>query len=360
MPNIRISAALAEYRLKRADESRASLRGAVQDFPWIFAQLFKELNIEHIPKSIWGKEPRTERERLESASYVHRAKDLWNTPDTISFLVEVVDTTEASRNPPLSDQPITINEARHILLSGIPQLLALIPRSYTTMSSSSSDPLPPPDNIESYTTTLPTTNRMPVSAYHGPFDSDNDTSDAEEMAPPLRPPQTPPQTANPADPTDEEEPDPATERGIRGFFSRFLAWPNPNSGRPPQQQQIPSDPDDDGNDDIHQRLDELVRQAAAEEDDPTPDPEEEAYDEDANKRWLAGRGMLQLKDFVEQHGAEAGAWSRGEIEGEGRALVGEYVRRVKLLREVNRRFILEYALRQGAGEGVRGLVGRFL
>ena len=364
MPNIRISAALAEYRLKRADESRASLRGAVQDFPWIFAHLFKEINIEHIPKSIWGKEPRTERERLESASYVHRAKDLWNTPDTISFLVEVVDTTEASPNPPLSDQPITINEARHILLSGIPQLLALIPRSYTTMSSSSSDPLPPPDNIESYTTTLPTTNRMPVSAYHGPFDSDNDTSDAEELAPPLRPPQAPPQTANPADPTDEEEPDPATERGIRGFFSRFLAWPNPNSGRPPQHQQITSDLEDNDDDlNIHQRLDELVRQAAAEEDEPaspTPDPEHEAYDEDANKRWLAGRGMLQLKDFVEQHGADAGAWSKGEIEGEGRALVGEYVRRVKLLREVNRRFILEYALRQGAGEGVRGLVGRFL
>lgn len=371
LPNIRISGALAKYKLKQADESRSSLRSAVQDFPWIFAQLFKELNIEHIPKSIWGQEPRTERERLESASYVHSAKDLWNTPDTISFLVEVVDTTEPFPDPPLSEEPIQLPEARHILLSGIPQLIALIPRSFTTMPSSSSDPLPPFDNLESYTTTLPPTNRMPVSAYNGPFDSDNDTSDAEELAPPLRPPQPPPQTTNPTNPAneeEEEEADPATERGIRGFFSRFLAWPNPNSGRPPQQQ-IPSDVDDNDSEaaELDRSLNELVRRAAAEEDDPetrasspSPDPEERAYDEDANKRWLAGRGMLQLKGFVEQHGTDAAAWRRGEIEDEGRALVGEYVRRVKLLREVDRRFILDYALRQGAGEGVRGLVGGFM
>ena len=376
LPNIRISAALAEYKLKHADESRASLGGTVQDFPWVFAQLFKELNIGHIPKSIWGKEPRTERERLESACYVHGAKDLWNTPDVISFLVEIVDTTKPSPNPPLSDAPITLNEARHVLLSGIPQLIALIPRSYTTISSSSSDILPPDDSIHSYNT-APPISRMPVSAYNDPFDPDNDTSDAEEMAPPRRRPQTPPQNADTENPGDQD-PDPAaSERGIRGFFSRFLAWPNPNGGPPPQQQQQPQHPAANENaeqdaTDLDRTIDDLVRRATAEEDPNDDDDDDQdydsvdsnggyTYDEDANKRWLAGKGLLELKEFVEKHGTDVGSWVRDPlIEGEGRAITAEYTRRVMELSETNRRFILDYTLKQGAGQAARDLVGRFV
>ena len=359
MPNIRISAALAEFKLKQADESRASLGVTVQDFPWVFAQLFKELNIEHIPKSIWGKEPRTEREKLESACYVHRAKDLWNTPDAISFLVEVVDTTKPSPKPPLSDEPITLNEARHVLLSGIPQLIALIPRSYTTMSSSSSDILPPVDSIDSYNASPPI-NRMPVSAYNIPFDSDNDTSDAEELAPSRRRPQTPPPNADIEDAADQDL-DPASERGIRGFFSRFLAWPNPNAEPRPQQ-----DPAANENAEQGTMLD-LVRRATAEEDADDQDYESadsnggRTYDEDANKRWLAGKGLLELKEFVEKHGTDIGTWVRDPlIEGEGRAITAEYTRRVMELSETNRRFILDYTLKQGAGQAARDLVGRFV
>lgn len=371
-PNMRISIALAEHKLKKADRSRATLSQAVRDFPWIFAHLFKELNIERVPKSVWGKEPRSEQEALESACYVHRAKDLWNTPDAISFLVEVVETTDVPPNPPISNAAVNLTEARHALLSGMPQLIGLIPRHYTTMSSSSSDPLPPSDNLESYTTTLPSTRRMPVSAYHGPLDSDNDSSDAEELAPPRRRAQTPPPAPTNGE-TNEEDPDPAFERGIRGFFSRFLAWPNPNGGRPPQQeQQLPATANVNADRGLNfdRQIDELVQRATAEEaaseaeaeaasSSPLPSPEpEEAYDEDANKRWLAGRGMMQLKEFVEAHGTEMGAW--GGAEAEGRAKLAEYARRVGLLRETNRRFILDYALRQGAGGVVRDLVVGFM
>ena len=364
MPNIRISAALAEYKLKQADESRASLGGTVQDFPWVFNQLFKELNIEPIPKSIWGKQPRTERETLESACYVHRAKDLWNTPEATSFLVEVVDTTKPSPNPPLSDEPITLNEARHILLSGIPHLIALIPRSYTTMPSTSSDILPPADSIQSYNA-APPINRMPVSAYNDPFDSDDDTSDAEELAPPRRRPQTPPQNADTEAPADQD-PDPASERGIRGFFSRFLAWPNPNGG-PRLQQHTAMNEDAEEGTDLDRTIDDLVRRATAEEDADDQDYDSVdsnggyTYDEDANKRWLAGKGLLELKEFVEKHGTDVATWVRDPlIEGEGRAITAEYTRRLMELSETNRRFILDYTLKQGAGQAARDLVARWV
>ena len=366
MLNTRISAALAEYKLKQADKSRASLRGTVQDFPWVFAQLFKELKIERIPTSIWGKEPRTEREKLESACYVHRAKDLWNTPDVISFLVEVVDTTKPSPNPRLSDKPITLNEARHVLLSGIPQLIALIPRSYTIMSSSSSDILPPVDSIDSYNP-APPIGRMPLSAYNDPFGSDNDTSDAEELTPPRRRPQTPPPNANTEDPADQDH-GPASGRGIRGFFSRFLAWPNPN-GEPRLQQHPGETENAEQGGHLDRTIDDLVRRATAEEDAEDDDQDYDSadsnggrtYDEDANKRWLAGKGLLELKEFVEKHGTDIGTWVQDPlIEGEGRAITAEYTRRVMELSETNRRFILDYTLRQGAGQAARDLVGRFV
>lgn len=367
-PNIRISAALAHYKLNHAVECRNALREAVEVFPWIFARLFKELNIEHIPKSIWGKAPRTEREKLECESYVHGAKDLWNTPEAISFLVEVVDTTEASSTPPQRNRPITIDEARHVLLSGTPQLLSLLPREFTSMPSSSSDPLPPSDSIESYSTTLPHSHRVfSTPDTFSDVDSDIDTSEPEEqLAPPRRRrPRTPPaqQNQNPTpagDTTDDIVEVEATEvTGISAFFSRILSvWPNPNAGRASEQQHSQDsreveEPADDR--DRRGMLGEMLHETEGSEEDPRPP--EEAYDEDANKRWLAGRGMIQLKDILATEGTDERAWAQGS-EAEG--MVREYVRRVKLLRERDRRFILDYSLRQGAGQAVKDLVGRFM
>lgn len=358
-PNIGISAALAEYKLKRAQDCRASLSKAVQTFPWIFARFFKELNIEHIPKSIWGKVPRTEREKFECECYVHGAKDLWNTPDAISFLVEVVDTTDASpMPPPPDDRPITIHEARHVLLSANPQLVSLIPREFTSMASSSSDPLPPHDSIESYSTALPQSHRTFTSP-NALSDSDTDSSEMEEeLPPPPRPPPAPPAAG---DDTAEQNPLLTGEDtgGLRALFSRFLAWPNPNAARAPEVR--PGNEDE--NEDVESTIDDIIWRATEgrareeAEDSESPGPSEEVYDEDANKRWLAGRGMMQLKEVVAAQGTDERAWGQGS---EAEAVAVEYARRVKLLRETNRRFILDYSLRQGAGQAVKELVGRFM
>jgi len=374
-PNIHISKSLAEYKLKLAKPCRITLTHAITTYPWIFARLFKELNIEHVPPSIWGTEPRTAREKFDCETYVLGAKDLWNTPENIQFLVEVVE--YASKNPsaPVSDHPITLSEARHVLLTGNPQLIALLPRIFTSMPSSASDPLPPPDSIESYSTALPQPSRaIAPAAYTGPFDSDSaDAPPSPLDSSPATPPLVPV-------PTDDSAPG-----GLRGLFSRLMAWPNPNADPPPQTNTNPpfqtnEDPPPQAQDtrpalhdlqDIDRSWAERVAEVLANQPEsrqqPTvesdPDSEsgapgaEPAYDEDRNKRWLAGQGMQAVKAFVEEHGSDEGRWSADVERGN---VVRLYAERVKLLRETNRRFIMEYALPQGAGREAKDLVRRMM
>ena len=151
-PNVQISLALAHYKLKRAEKSRSVLSTALKNYPWVFDRLIKELNIENIKNSAWGKVPRTPYEELQTATYVLYAKDIWNAPEALSLLVEVIETnrlTEPAPSPNPEDV-ITISEARHIFLSEIPTLLALLPRTFTTQRTSASDPLAPEDDLPSY------------------------------------------------------------------------------------------------------------------------------------------------------------------------------------------------------------------
>lgn len=371
-PNIDISKSLAEYKLKLAKPCRITLDHAVTTYPWIFARLFRELNIEHVPPSIWGTEPRTARETFDCETYVLGAKDLWNTPENIQFLVEVVEYASKNPSPPVCNNPTTLSEARHLLLTGNPQLIALLPRSFTSMPSSASDPLPPPDNIESYSTAPPQPSRATApAAYAGPFDSDSEDAppsplDSSPATPPLVPV-----------PTDDTAPG-----GLRGLFSRLMAWPNPNADPPPQ---MTTDPPVQTNEDPAPQAQDIpralrgfaeidrgwaervaevlanqpeARQQATVESDPDSETEvSPGYDEDKNKRWLAGQGMQAVKAFVEAHGSDEGRWSADVEIGN---VVRVYAERLKLLRETNRRFIVDYALPQGAGREAKELVRRMM
>lgn len=152
-PSIQLSQGLAEWRAGNKSKGQQALFTAIGRFPWVVAKLMQELVLDP-PPAVWGKEPRTEKERLYTELYANRAKDLWNTPETSALLVEV-----ASALPPetpsaeTDDSEITMNEARNVLLSDTPSLIALIPRKFTAQLLSSSDPLPPADNTPSYTLT---------------------------------------------------------------------------------------------------------------------------------------------------------------------------------------------------------------
>lgn len=396
-PNIDISSALAEFKLKQVQKCRASLKICVEDYPWIFPRLFQELSIDHVPKSVWGKTASTDRDKFECELYVHNAKDLWNTPETIAFLVEVVESAEVAPTRrkargdtvPLSHGPITLDEARHVLLSGVPSLINLIPREYTTMPTSSSDPLPAPDNVPSYDPAPPT--HPQGAAYQSPFEAAGGFD-------------TPPEegTPNPRSPEDNQRGVGEAQelQGLQGFFRRFIPWIG--SGRIPEQ----TDTDTHA---IHARAAELgiPEEMIAERGrrvlellggrDATPEPVaentdtmgptvesepereqynerdgdsattpndtaltggpqiEEPYDDNRNQRWLAGHGMLRLRDFCAEHGTNENVWN----DAVDRSVVAEYAQRVMQLRQQRtRNFIMDYPLTQGTSRDVKALVER--
>ena len=152
-PNVMITTALAQNKLKQAQLCRTTLQTAIGKYPWVFTRLFQELNLSHIPKSIWGQMADTDREKFETENYVLGAKDLWSIPEAISLLVEVAETAPSHQTridtTPI-DTPITLEEARYAISSGRRDLINLIPREFTNMRTTSSDPLPPTDDFPSY------------------------------------------------------------------------------------------------------------------------------------------------------------------------------------------------------------------
>lgn len=147
LPNISISLSLAHQRDSSPQLARQTLALAIKRYPYIICRLFSELDMNP-PKSIWGSQPNTEAERLYTELYSTRAKDLWNTPETTSLLVEVAETLDHYDTSAASDTPkleISLEDARHVMLTEKPSFIALLPRRYTNLPTSSSDPLPPPD-----------------------------------------------------------------------------------------------------------------------------------------------------------------------------------------------------------------------
>lgn len=157
LPNIQISLALAYLRAGKPRDSRKQLALATHRYPYIISALASALDISPLPKSLWAKLPSTDAEKLYAQLYVSRAKDLWNTPETISLLAEVAETL--NHYPQESQSPakleISLEEARHIMLLEIPHLIALLPRRFTTMPTSSSDVLPPPNSDSDFVQRAP-------------------------------------------------------------------------------------------------------------------------------------------------------------------------------------------------------------
>ena len=404
-PNIEISLALAEYKAKLPEACRKTLKGSVLKYPWIFARLFQELNIGHTPKAIWGKEPHSPHQKLETEAYVTRAKDLWNTPEAISLLVEVVESLDREASIPVTDSPISMNEARHILLSETPSLITLLPREFTTAPSTSYDVLPPEDSFNPYAVG----DEQEVPGEEHDEDTDGEQADAaatstnrqtrllqllgelEAFVPrsisSLRPfwgrnPDTQADNGEVVageERTEAEFLEAAARAGITPelFARRVARFSESRNGH-----NLPEDSEDSDFD--HEELAEAIAQStaahqptwnppdnpsrlerssapsppsanSAEPSDPhtTPAP----YDDERNQRWLAGQGMLRLRDFTDEHGLDETAWSRDQ--SIDIAPLAEYALRVTLLKKkASRNFILDYALQQGTSSDVKALVVR--
>ncbi|KAK0915516.1 hypothetical protein LTR02_001192 [Friedmanniomyces endolithicus] len=198
MPNVQLSQGLAEYKGGNKGKGKQALFTAVGRFPWVVARLMHELNLDPAP-AIWGKEPRTEKDKLHSELYASRAKDVWNTPENIAFLVEVAAALPPDTPPaPINKDEITSNEARHVLLSDTPALIALLPRHFTARLTSASDPLSPDDSLASYTTTRSRTTDI------SPRQPNGGLSDAAESLRELQ--------------------------GLHGWFANLFPWFRPTDG----------------------------------------------------------------------------------------------------------------------------------
>ncbi|THC91210.1 hypothetical protein EYZ11_009336 [Aspergillus tanneri] len=126
LPNIQCSLALAYLRLGKPKECREQLRRSMSRYPWVYCKLAHELDIQPMPKRIW-------------------AKDLWNTPEAVSLIVEVADTLDGEEEP-VEPPEITLDIARHVVLSDIPRVTTHLPSRFISGRISASDPLPPYDS----------------------------------------------------------------------------------------------------------------------------------------------------------------------------------------------------------------------
>ena len=161
LPNIQISLTIAHLRAKQPREARKQLALCIHQYPYIVSALASSLEISPMPKSLWGKLPDSDAEKLYTDLYVYRAKDLWNTPEASALIVEVADTLQYYSStidsaPPASKLEISLEEARHIMLMEVPALIALLPRRFTSMHTSSSDVLPPPSSDSDFSLRAPT------------------------------------------------------------------------------------------------------------------------------------------------------------------------------------------------------------
>ena len=420
LPNIHISKVLAEQKLKRPVESRATLRKAISSYPWIFSRLFQELNLDPIPKSIWGKKPRTDHEKFESEMYVTRAKDLWNTPEATSLLVEVANSIDSTAGGDLNKTPISLNEARHVLLADIPTLIGLLPRTYTTMRTSAADPLPPSDDIHSYMSEPLHSDEellfrqgvsMPAAPANGARDLQGLQTVFSRIAPWLgmRRTNDPPredgegsegsEDSYPEDNRIEEIIQAINASGVPATLTETVRNRVLDLQQQLRQQEqelreleqsyadenaLEDETSGTGREGRLANLDSAIDEATANplgrsqttQGDPAPSHRgthaptaapapnlaPEPYNEERNQRWLVGQGMQRLAAFTREHGTNESVWLSGDKnEVVDSSPVLEYLKRVRLLKNrATRNVILEHHLHQGAGAEVRDLIKRLV
>jgi len=137
------SVAFAYMQLRNGVKARELLSASMQQLPWLFVRLFSVINLD-VPKSIWGIQPRTDAEELFTDLYIQQTKDLWNTPEATSLLMEIAHTipkVNADAIAKVSNNNMTQEVVRFIYLDNTPSLMARAPSHILHKNNSSdSDP----------------------------------------------------------------------------------------------------------------------------------------------------------------------------------------------------------------------------
>ncbi|KAI7976943.1 hypothetical protein EIK77_002064 [Talaromyces pinophilus] len=247
-PNIQCSLSLAYLRLNKPKEARQQLRAAMARYPWIFNRLAQELDVQPIPKRIWGKMPPAQSHELLAELYISRTKDLWNSPEVLALLVEIAETI-SEESVSIEPPEITLDIARHVVLSDIPNVTTHLPTRFTTGRISASDPLPPYDS----------------EAYR--------------------------QQNNPVPSYISQIPEAAQPQWLRNLLGRA----------------DPGEIEHMDDDDDHSDVEDLPDLEPVGEDS-TASPPPPGSDQGTVRQWLLGAGVPPLQRFVRQHGIDPGNW----------------------------------------------------
>lgn len=173
LPNIAYSTALAYKQLGQDAAAREHLAKAMTKFPWVVSRLYAELNVDvDVPPALWGVLP-PEGDMLQpilSDLYASRTKDLWKEPEATRMLIDVANTIynlpkTLLLKPPSEKESanqeiiegVSLDVARHVLVTDIPTVIALLPRAFTRRESPGYDPLPPVGDVRSYSIDIPDT-----------------------------------------------------------------------------------------------------------------------------------------------------------------------------------------------------------
>lgn len=258
LPNIQCSLALAYLRLNKPQECRQQMRLAMTRYPWVFCRLAQELDIEPMPKRIWGKMPPTDAHELFTELYIVRAKDLWNTPEVVSLVVEVADTLQ-EKEEPMEPPEITLDIARHVILSETPSVTSYVPSRFVSGRISASDPLPPYESEAHREQSDPT----PSFLRHIP------------------------------------------EVGRPQWLRDLLDQLNNGAIHFPRFR-----PDEDEYEEVEGvHINPISSDEEFEENDRARVPHPSAEDQPLLQRWLLGEGMESLEAFLREHGVDRGNWS---------------------------------------------------
>lgn len=305
LPNIQCSLVMAYLRLNKPKECREQLQRAMSRYPWVFSRLAQELDLQHVPQAIWGKMPPTGSHELLMELYIARAKDLWNTPEAVALIMEVADSISGEAEP-IEPPEITLDIARHVVLSDLPKVMTHLPNYFVAGRISSSDPLPPHDS-EAHRQ-----QSEPAPVYVAPTGAGGGGGQnwLDDLLGQLNNP-------NP-DPDDIQD-------GPR-IFGRWRG----------------GDENEDQNEDQNEG-------ANAPDDDPYEIPSSRAPigDRAALQGWLSREGLQSLRIFLSQYGVDRGNWSETVLNF---APLNNYVEALDSLPPPERQRVLEGTIKDSLGD----------
>ncbi|KAJ5852022.1 uncharacterized protein N7529_011407 [Penicillium soppii] len=297
LPNIQCSLVMAYLRLNKPQECRQQLQSAMSRFPWVFSRLAQELDLQHVPKSIWGKMPPNSSHELLTELYIIRAKDLWNTPEAVSLIMEVADSISGEAEP--NEPPeITLDIARHVVLSDLPKVTTHLPNHFVAGRLSASDPLPPYES-EAYKQ-----QSEPAPVYMAPAGAGGgDVNWLQDLLGQI-------------------------DNGNRGV----------NDPDDEGRQIIGGFGDDDENDNHDNENEDHY-------DIPTSRPP--LGDPAALEGWLSREGLQSLRIFLSQYGIDRGNWSEVVVEY---APLTNYLEAMERLSEASRQRLLDTTIKESLGD----------